>query len=66
MQKHDLGYQKRQKAKPPLEIDGLKLLRAKRLHPGPLPERNVDKDGEEESDGSYARRILGDFTRIIR
>lgn len=59
-QRHDIGYQKRLAARPPMEREALKLWRAKLKHPGPLPERFIDKEGEEESDGDYANRINSD------
>ena len=62
-QKHDIGYKKRLLSQPPMSKDELKLWRAKRLHPGPLPERFKNKDGEEESDKDYARRIMNDPLR---
>jgi hypothetical protein len=43
-----------------MEREALKLWRAKLKHPGPLPERFIDKEGEEESDGDYANRINSD------
>jgi hypothetical protein len=63
-QKHDIGYQKRLKSTPPMEIDELKLHRAKAVHPGPLPERLKNKDDEDESAKDYARRILTDAQRL--
>ena len=61
MQRHDIGYQKNVTGQKPKSREALALERAKRRHPGPLPERGKNKYDEDEDDRNYRERIMNDL-----